>query len=254
MLKFHYKGNWSDGNYVSYYYISTYPDPKDPERLVPVAFTNSCREFFVRNYRTGIVNGSTSSDYNKKAYALTTYGRPKASVFDEWNIKLQDESQNGLYILNSFEKAHKWPLTKLYPVECTNMKMPAVFFAGPRKWTMSPYLMSIWSLCIRLGRNNWLPKRLLTLDHENMIRQLIICANTTNIHDARQVKFTLKKWDTFLSLYFKLFGGIERKEHWSKTHLNGVNDRPEGIAKLMDGTTGYRKLYEKYTELLKEVN
>ncbi|TET59650.1 MAG: hypothetical protein E3J47_08180 [Candidatus Stahlbacteria bacterium] len=251
MLEFSHQDTWEKGDYVSYYYIFTYPDPEDSNKLVSTHTTNSCREYFIKNYRTGITKDDVLSPKVKKAYALISYGIAGVDRFAEWNTKLQDESQKGLYILNSFEKAHRWPLTKLYPVKCVNMSMPVVFFAGPRKWTMSPYLMSIWSLCIRLGRNEWLPKKLLTLNHENLVRQLCISAKSSIKHDAREVSYTLRKWDTFMSLYSKLFAGIDRKDHWSTTHLNGHGHSTEGIRRLMDGSTAYRALYDKYLKLTK---
>ncbi len=252
MLKFTFKGHWDTASYASYYYMSVYPNPTASDQLSDSWAVNSCREFFVRTYRTIINGNNVDSNMAKKAYVLISYGVPNKFEFDEWCIRINEESQKGLFILNSFEKAHKWPLTKLYPVKCTNRDIPFVFFAGPRKWTMSPYLMSIWSLCIRLGRNEWLPKNLLTLDHENLVRQLSISAKSSTKHDAREVSYTMRKWDTFMSLYSKLFAGIDRKNHWSTTHLNGYGDRPEGIHKFLSGTSNYIELYKKYCELRKE--
>lgn len=254
MLEFHYDNHLEGSAYTSYYYIPTYPDPENANRLASTYYTNSCREYFVRHYRNTINTRDALYPPVKKAYALISYGYSGTNKFDEWNAKIQDEAQKGLYIVNSFEKAHKWPLTKLYPVKCKNMKMPLVFFVGARKWTMSPYLMSIWTLCIRLGRNKWLPKGLLTLSHRNLVRQLAISskvAKKSGSVDASQLSATLRKWDVFMGLYYKLFAGVDRKHHWSKTHLGGISDRPEGILRLMNGTTGYKELYKKYSELIK---
>jgi len=253
MLEFEYEGNWERSDYAGYYYIITHPDPKNIHKLVTAYSVNSCREYFIRNYRRKITTDDILSPGVKKAYALISYGMAGDDRFVEWNAKIQDESQKGLYIINSFERAHKWPLTKLYPVKGINICMPLVFFTGARKWTMSPYLMSIWSLCIRLGKNKWLPKRLLTLDHENLIRQLSISVKTSPAcnYDSREVSYTLKKWDTFMSLYSKLFAGVDRKDHWSIAHLKGFSGTSEGIRKLMDGSTSYTKLYNKYIKLTK---
>ena len=252
MLEFFFRTNWERGGYRHLFYIASYPDPKQSDQLVDHLGMYDCREYLIRKYRNIITNSETSDLSVKKAYALLTYGYPEAAEFDKSNAKLQEDSQKGLYIVNSFEKAHKWPLTKLYSVKCKNIKMPLVFFAGPRKWTMSPYLLSIWTLCIRLGKNDWLPKKLLTLSHENLIRQLCISAKDSKFNDSMQLYTTIKKWDVFMDLYHKLFGGVDRKDPWSMTHLNGGNDRPEGIMKLMNGTTRYTELYKKYFELIKE--
>jgi len=251
MLRVEYNGCISRGGYHSFYYLFAYPTGKK-DYLATNGELLGCREFFVGKYREIINNYPANNPSVKKAYALTTYGYPNIKHFEDWKAELLEDSQKGLYILNSFEKEHKWPLTKLYPVECTPLEIPMVYFVGSRKWTMSPYLMSIWTLCIRLGRNKWLPKKLLTLDHSNLVRQLTISCATSNSGDRGQLRATLKKWDDFISLYHKLFGGISRKNHWSTKHLNGGNPRPEGIMKLMRGTTYYKELHNKFVELTKE--
>ena len=182
---------------------------------------------------------------------MISYGKPRSPDLKDLNDILLKESQKSLYIINSFEKIHKWPLTKLYPVKCLSNRVSLVFFSGSRKWTMSPYLMSIWSLCIRLGRNKWLPKGVLTLNHSNLIRQLLIKARSAGSNmDAYQILHTMREWDTFMSLYHKLFAGVDRKEHWNTDHLHGRADRPEGIKRLMDGSTNYKELYEEYNSLV----
>lgn len=251
MLKFNYSGKMSNTHYEALYYIHTYQLATDPTALRSVRDTHSCREFFVKSYRDAITGTKDPQTIRaRKANALLTLGMPFSSMYDSWNTRLKETSEKSLYIVNSFEKEHKWPLTKLYLVKCENQKVPMVFFSGPRKWTMSPYLMSIWALGIRLGKNNWMPKKLLTLDHENLVRQLVIAANSNSgSGDANQVLCTIREWDPFMTLYPDLFSGETRRYHWSKKHLNGKNDRPEGIRKLIDGTTGYKKLREKYFEL-----
>jgi len=250
MLKFRYKDVWSAGGYKGYYYILTYPDPENPNCLLPVGAKNSCREYFVERYRNIINNKDEDTPWAKKAYALVSYGRPFPQDFEKWDVKLKHDTSRSLYIVNSFEKEHKWPLTKLRSVKCDNIEIPMVFFSGPRKWTMSPYLMSIWSLCIRLGRNHWLPKQLFTLSHENLVRQMAISATASRNDDGSQLAATIRMWDRFMSLYPKLFAGIDRKNHWSTSHLNGYSSRPEGILRLINGSTKYRVLYDKFNKLI----
>ena len=255
MLTYEYPGSWSSDGYQGLYYINTYPSIKKPGELAGLGDLHSCREFFVRTCREKINAGNGFTPWVQKAYCLLSYGRAANKTATElWNNKLELDVEKGVYITNSFEKAHGWPLTKMYQVDVrthNDRKATGVFLAGPRKWTTSPYLMSIWSLTIRLGRNEWLPKNLMTLDHENLVRQLAIAANQIGAGDAHQL-CTIRQWDTFLTLYKDLFGGISRKYHWNKVHLHGVNDRPEGIMKLLHGNTGYKSLYNRYRMLKKE--
>ncbi len=249
MLKFNYPGHWDGVNYKGMYYIHTYPLETAKNELKSVKEVNSCREFFVRSYRHMIAKHDSFTIWARKAYALYSIGRPNEHLFDNWQSDLESASEKGLYIMNSFEKEHKWPRTKLYQVECINKRIPMVFFAGSRRWTTSPYLMSIWSLCVRLGQNNWLPKKLMTLNHENLVRQLAIASKSGRNEDATQLSKTVRHWDSFMTLYPDLFADQNRKYHWDVSHLNGGNDRPEGIYKLIAGTTRYEDLYNKYNDL-----
>jgi hypothetical protein len=255
MLTYRYPGSWSSDGYRSLCYINTYPNPKEPGKLAEVGSLHSCREFFVRTCREKINENGGFTPWVRKAYCLLSYGKPqRLSMVKSWNDILESDVEKGVYITNSFEKAHGWPLTKMYQVETSSHnggQSTGVFIVGPRKWTTSPYLMSIWSLTIRLGRNGWLPRKLLTLDHENLVRQVAIAAAAISGGDGHQL-CTIREWDTFLTLYKDLFGGISRKYHWNKTHMHGVNDRPEGIMKLMKGGTGYKALADRYAMLKKE--
>jgi len=249
MFTFNHSRGWDSSNYKGKFYIHTYPLATKKDELRSNDVVDSCREFFVRSYRKKINKEDSFTLWARKAYALFSFGRPKGNMFKNWQLDLKNGSEKGLYIMNSFEKEHKWPQTKLYQVKCTDRNITMIFFIGPRKWTTSPYLMSIWSLCVRIGHNSWLPMQLMNLDHENLVRQLAITSKTGENSDANQLSKTIKHWDPFMSLYSDLFSGQNRKYHWDISHLKGFSDRPEGIIKLVDGTTHYKALYKKYNDL-----
>ena len=252
MLEFKYGNAWSPG-YQAHYYIHTYPNSKRPNELVSKPTANSCREYYIKNIR-GVINRNDALTVSmRRAYALVTYGRCASSDLKSWQNNMNTHSEKSLYIINSFEKHHGWQRTKIYPAKCTNIPMPLVFFSGPKRWTMSPYLMSVWALMVRLGRNDWLPKKLLKLNHENLVRQLMIAAKIAVTGDANQLRQTLPEWNNFMFLYKDMFGDNTRKYHWSLKHLNGGNSRPEGILKLISGYTSYKSLHHKYFKL-KEAN
>lgn len=256
MFKFNIPGGgWSTSGYDILHYLHVYPDPKNVGWLTGYSGAHNCREFYVQSYR-GKINGGTSfTPWARKAYCILTYGRPISTSYADRQTALMADAEKSLYIINSFEKAHKWPLTKIYPVVCENVEgLTLAFFSGPRKWTTSPYLMSMWSLFLRLGRNPWLPKNLKSLDHESLIRQILIAAKSNNKggdSDASQMA-TLKQWDVFLGFYKELFGDKTRKYHWAKTRLHGANDRPEGIRMLLNQSSGYKELSAKFYKLKKE--
>lgn len=234
--------------YKGYYYIHAYPEEAGNEKLVCVSSMYSCREYFVTSYRREINEGDGFIPCARGAYALISCGRPPLPSFEAWKTQLYRNSEKGLYIINSFEKAHKWPLTKLYPVR--RRSTPCLFFSGPRRWTMSPYLMSIWAMGIRLGRNNWLPKNLLTLNHKGVVDALVESARKRNSsEDALQLESSIREWDPFMTLYPDLFGDNTRKYHWDVAHLHGDSGMCEGIRVLMNGNTKYKKLHKKYFKL-----
>ena len=253
MLKFKYNGGWEVGGYRSFYYLATHPSSTESNRLVGCQGMNSCREYFVKNLRRTITSNDSFVRSARKAYVLVTFGRCYRTNFVDEKANLDLMAEKSLYIINSFEKEHKWQRTKAHAVECENMALPLVFFNGPRRWTMSPYLMSIWAQMIRLGTNSWLPKKLMKLSHEDLVRQLAIAAKSSVGTDAAQLSDTIREWDNFMFLYKEMFGSANRKYHWRRSHLHGGNDRPEGIQKLLNGTTYYKSLHQKYYKL-KEAN
>jgi len=252
MLEFEYSGSWNNNGYSGHYYINTYPLEGEPNKLKSSGSVNNCREFYVRSLRHTINGSNSVIPQVRRAYALTTQGYCTRGGLEKAQELMMEAAEKSVYIINSFEKEHKWPLTKIYPVRCTNITIPLVFFSGPRKWTTSPYLMSIWSLMIRLGHAKFMPKKLLTFDHETLVKQLIISARRNNTLDANQLRQTLLEWDNFMYLYKDLFGQNSRRYHWDKGHINGFNDRPEGILMLIKGTSGYKALTKRFFELKRE--
>lgn len=258
MLEFNTKDLGCSGKYKRFCYISTYPTLENSKKLISANRTYDCREYFIEEYRHQIAIKDTKHIAIKRANALLTLGPYSKKEFSSRNTTLKLDSQKSLFIINSFEKAHKWPLTKLYPVvSSTKELIPLIFFSGSRKWTMSPYLLSIWTLCIRLGRNKWLPNKITTLNHEELVKALWERAEGALVGDrevdSSQIYATIRKWDEFLELYPKLFSTNSRKYHWNSKHLTRGFSRPEGILRLISGQTQHRKLYRKWCELKKQI-
>jgi hypothetical protein len=256
MFEFHYSNpyGWDCSSSIGFYYIRTRPQERSKNKLISVSGVNTCREYFIKGIREQINNAKGAHPlFVKRAYALISVGRAHKSNAVSWQTLLNGYSEKSLYIINSFEKEHGWPLTKIYPVKCTNegWHLPLIFFSGPKRWTRSPYLMSIWTLMIRLGRNQWLPKNLMELGHEDLIRQLLITGKGST-GDGFQIGKTMRSWDLFMDSYKELFGDQTRKEHWSVTPLNGFSHRPEGILKLITGTTHHLELKQKWQKIVKE--
>jgi hypothetical protein len=262
MFTYSHQSAWENSNYQSFVFLKTFPVTR--KKLATTNSVHTCREYFVLSWRNGGIAGKAGLDRDqfRKAYALVTPGNPMSELASSWKVTFEKQMAKSLYIITSLEKKHKWPLTRMYPVKSTGpmitLNMPLMFFQGSRKWTMSPYLMSLWTLMIRMGRNanGWLPDKVMKLKHDEMIAYIADRAKTTalRIGDATQTEKTIGHWDAFMSLYHPLFGNIPRHEHWSNKPLNGHNARPEGIVKLVTKQTFHKELCQKYFTLLKERN
>ena len=247
MFSFRYTGHWEATPYEGFNYLVTYPE--DKTALASTSGVNSCREYFIKRIR-GIIQKSDADDPRvAKAYALVSSGRPYDQFFDDRVAKFDKEMKLSLQIINSFEKAHKWPLTRLYPVKSVGpRKIPFMFFIGHRKWTMNAYYMSMWTLMIRMGRLENFPTKILGMKHDRMVEELFKKSKNGS-GDWYQVYYTIRRWDEFMSFYHGLSKGRSRKWFWSQARLGHGNSRPEGIQKMVSGTTYFKELRNEYIEL-----
>ena len=218
---------------------------------------NTCREYFnvcMRNKY--ITNGHKGID-TSRAYVVYTHGRVHKSEAKGSQQRMLNVATKSLKIINAFERKHKWyPLTKIYPVDDDqgNIYVPSAFFLGPAKWTMSPYLFSLYTLMIRLGKNDWIDDKVSDLcnDHEKLVNKLyrLGYARRGQGGDALQLYRTVRIWDILMSNYKELFGNRTRAYNWSLDRLvNSDYHRTEGIMRLAMGSTGERGLHDKVQAL-----
>lgn len=214
---------------------------------------NTCREYFNVCMRNKYITKGHKGIDTSRAYVVYTYGRVyKAEQNSSWQHML-DGAAKSLKIINAFERKHKWyPLTKMYPVDDDqdNVYVPSVFFSGSAKWTASPYLFSLYTLMIRMGKNDWISDKVLDLcnDHEKLVEKLyrLGYARRGAGGDAIQLYRTVKIWDVLMSNYKELFGSKARKYNWSLARLgNSDYHRTEGIMRLAMGDTSNKKLYNE---------
>lgn len=255
-LKFEPPAAFSPTNYISLFYINTcLTKSNELRRVEPIKF-NTCREYFVMHYRRAINDFGPFTPWARKAYALLSCGKCFAEAYDLRHKNFLRQARKSLKFVNSFEKQAKWQRTKLYTVESKNT--PMVFFVGPHRWTMSPYLMSIWSLAIRVGRNGFVSDDVLAKPHKTMVERINRSARlqSEKNDDARQISSTIAFWDLFLSSYKELFGGKKRKYHWSTEVFKGatgyINARAEGIQRLTNGGSAAVGLRKKWRKILEE--
>lgn len=249
---------WSCANYAGSS-IFLHATPSDVEgKLVRTCRDHStCREFFTICMRKKYTATSHKKISTSRAHVVYTFGRfRKIDEKSSW-LRMLGTAAKSLKVINAFERKYKWyPLTKVYPVDDDrdSVCVPAVFFLGPGKWTMSPYLFSLYTLMIRTGRNDWLSDRALDFcnDPDVFTKKLY---NLARIHhgsggDALQIYKTIKIWDILMANYKELFSNTSRVYNWSVKRLSSPDyARVEGIQKLAVGTSQETELCGKVRKL-----
>jgi len=173
--------------------------------------------------------------------------------------------EKSLKLVNSFERYYKWATSKIRIAndERNNIDVPAVLFISNRNWVTSPYLVSFYTLLIRLGKHTWLTNTIVNeTDHKKLITKLKKACSINNIGDAKYILQSIDTATVIISNYNKLFKGKPKKYHWSISRLGLDPYKPkdmtnafhEGITNLANGFTYYKELYNKCINLIKEEN
>ncbi len=218
---------------------------------------STCREFFTVCMRKKYTATGHKKISTSRAHVIHTFGRVRKTIEKSSWLRILGTAVKSLKIINAFERKYKWyPLTKVYPVDDDrgNTCVPSIFFLGPGKWTMSPYLFSLYTLMIRAGRNDWLSDKVLDFcnDHDVFIKKLysLACAHGSSGGDAIQIRESIKVWDILMANYKELFGNTSREYNWSLERLSNPDYcRMEGIQRLAIGTSTETELCDKVREL-----
>jgi len=220
--------------------------------IIPNRFTG-CRETFCAGMRHKHNNTKSAQNFSKintnRLYVLITLGAP-FSKKGYW-YEILNKMTKSLKIVNSFERRYKWPLSKMRLVDDKrkSVNIPSVLFIGNRKWGISPYLVSLYTLLLRLGKYPWITNDVVNeTNHDELLEKLKKVCDThkRNYTDAMHIHVSINTAISLISNYDELFQGKSKKYHWSMDRLNnfggGYN---EGIRLLAEGKTRYKKLYNK---------
>ncbi len=206
-----------------------------------------CRETFCASLRHKH-NGGHMNEFScintKKLYVLITLGKPVSGD------SILTKMTKSLKLVNSFERYYKWPLSKIRPVNDKRkyLNIPSILFTGNSKWGISPYLVSFYTLLLRIGKYSWLTDTIVNEgDHKELVKKLkkVCNAKQDSFPDAGHIYTSINMANTLISNYNKLFRTQPKKYHWSIERINNGGGYNEGIRLLADGNTRYQELYMK---------
>ncbi|TET59663.1 MAG: hypothetical protein E3J47_08245 [Candidatus Stahlbacteria bacterium] len=237
-------------NYNGYYMLHV-----DNNLNVAGGRFTGCRETFCANIRhkhNGTRSGEGFSEINtNRLYVLITFGGRTSDT------GLLDKMTRSLKLVNSFERYHKWPLSKIKPAndKRKSVDIPSVLFIANRKWGVSPYLVSLYTLLIRLGKYPWLTDTIVNeADHKTIVAKLkkVCSAKRNTFNDAMHIHKSINMANILISNYDELFKGKSKRYHWSTGKLNSSLYYNEGISLLAADQSKYKKLQKKCLELKKK--
>lgn len=115
-----------------------------------------CKDFFQDVY-AGYYSGTATEIYQYKydpdKDPKPSLRRAKFLIVNRYDNDFSSKAINSLEFLNLFEKALRIAPTKLYKVENApeKYKSGAFVFEGSKWWISSPVMLSLYTLCIRVG-------------------------------------------------------------------------------------------------------
>ena len=219
----------------------------------------SCRESFVHaiRHKYNGVKGIYTTINTYRLCILATLGSSNYSDSKkDWDNLLKNMTKS-LKLLNSFERNYKWPLSKIRFVDnkAKNRYMPSALFIGNRKWIEAPYLVSFYTLLMRLGIRGWLTDDIVNeADHIKLVTTLkrASAQYMDRNMDAKHIHNSLTMIDVLMANHKELFSDKPRKYHWANERvLCGRNPYNEGIRLLAGGATGNAELRDKCKALKK---
>ena len=252
------------GYYNSFRFMHLRPAKNNRKKMVCVGRQNfSCREFFVRQMRSKFSDetgywGSGHDIESSRVYVGVGYERLHNMEQVEVGQKhLRDKMSKSLAVLNALELEGNWPRTKMFPLNPTGKALvPGCLFIGDKKWNRSPYLMSLYTLIIRIGHWSWVPDKVQGKNWSQVHKMLSKAVGLWKTDADRDfVRQSLDYWPLLLKNYKYLFGYRNRAYQWSSARLSRPSySAMEGIHKLVRDETYHERLSAKFRKLKKGIN
>ena len=240
---------WKDvGQYFQFGWATAH-QPK--EGVISMATgVHSCRDGGVGNMRDAIHAGTLKTDKARFIFRWNT----RSDQLKADHKKAQDWMQRGLNILNAYERAAGWYLTRVYPIEVPGFNWVRGYYClSSRRWIKSSYLAYLYVLMIRMStdeafsgfKNLTQLKALITNKLETSAKP----GGSTFKNDHGYIQQTFPYWEALIRGYPALFEKHKLDYYWNSDRLGGSKGYGEGISTLIRGDSSYTGLL---TELRKQ--
>jgi len=166
----------------------------------------------------------------------------------------------GLKILNTLERKHGWPITKVYMLENKSPKHDGkeqgitcltYMLIGSNKWIMASPMLSMFILIIRSGytiTENF-------NSYSSMMKAIKESIEKARSGDKYHIKVTYKYWDLLMANYSKLFRNLKISTNYNKSEIVRRLDEAfchDGITALCKGKCVNKVLFERFNTIKKE--
>lgn len=251
-----------DSFYLNWIMIWVRPSEKNPKVLEHSTHeqkVHTCREYAVQRLRYQFLKVEPNNRLlTDKASLIITTGTVPSSTKIETLEAWEQKVRNGVAIVNAYEKMIGWRKTNIFPVDNSRTIYPsgdgngrklkgrAMYIVGNRRWLHSPYLLSLFLLLLRLGRNRLCVKKNLS-SYEGVIKTLKQIGESTGT-EAEIVSNHWKYWGGILRNSRKIFLDSPMRDNYAFSRIDKAYERVEGIYRLIAGTTTDKTTFQKYKE------
>lgn len=227
-------------------------EPKNGE-IDFVQGTNTCREGLILNMRQSIVAGSKIQPTDKfrmifKWTASEKHLDKDLEVIDGW-------LKRSIPVLQAFDRAAGWPLTKIYKIDCKQDWLKPYYFLSSRRWMKSSYLVSLYVLLVRMCKDERITG---FKDLKGLIATIEKLTKSSNLKcDGPYVKGSLPYWEAIMKGYPRLFRKRKMDYYWNIERLTNSQSNSgsaEGIHLLTCGSTKYPEVRKELLKIKDELN
>lgn len=231
------------------------------DAITPLGSYHSCREGLISDVRSHITGSGKKMLTDKMRMIFKWHLSDKNLTRD--NAEHREWLNRGLNILHAYEKLAGWPLTKVFEMHTDRDFIKAYYFLSSRRWIKASYLVSLYVLMVRLGKNSALTGFKNSAGFEKLVNGLIEKYSKTDggwkqtptsfNSDVGWLKSTLPYWGVILKGYSEMFRKMKITHYWSEQRLtNEHGQSAEGIDYLCGGSTSYKEARKKLLELSKK--
>lgn len=236
-------------------------DNANERKLTQTSYWTPCRETLINYVRDCFTWKKHSVDRNTMRLLILFKNKARPTKrTTEKNVS------RGLKIINFFEGEMGWSKSKLFKVESENIPIDCFIylFHGPKQWMANPYIISLYTLFVRMGKYN-------VFDNFSTYKQFIkmsdklVNETINNMVDNRNGRSpndwpdagpnTIDQLDSVINIVIpflknlrSLFKGRTRRDIFISAATN------DGITNLCQNVIRDKGLKINFTDLRKKVN